>query len=187
MLVQSVRRWWLLVLVLLMAAGAATLVSAQRLETRSTVTAVVAAGPRPDATVSAALVSLLLTKYVAFAASPALAERLGEELGQSSADISEGLEVSLPERTTTIRIAVTADDTATAVEVASAVAEAVVERSTSDRYLSVELVVPAEAGSATEQTGRSRLLAVGLVAGLVVALAAAVLVEAVARRRRGRA
>jgi hypothetical protein len=63
------------------------------------------------------------------------------------------------------------------------VSKAVVERSASDRYLVAEIVVPAEADSAVEQSGRSRLLAVGVAGAVVLAVAVAVVAQSVARLR----
>jgi capsular polysaccharide biosynthesis protein len=132
---------------------------------------------------TASLITLLSTKYVAFASSPALAEQVAGKAGVEAPTIVDGLEVSAPERTTTIRIAMTADTAEDAAAVAEAVSKAVVERSASDRYLVAEIVVPAEADSAVEQSGRSRLLAVGVAGAVVLAVAVAVVAQSVARLR----
>ena len=182
-MLNALRRFWLLACIVLVAVLAGVGAAAAGLSTPSTVTAVVAVGPRPDTTASAALITLLSTKYVAFASSPALAEQVAGEAGVEASTIVDGLEVSAPERTTTIRIAMTADTAEDAAAVAEAVSKAVVERSASDRYLLAEIVVPAEADSAVEQSGRSRLLAVGVAGAVVLAVAVAVVAQSVARLR----
>ena len=77
----------------------------------------------------------------------------------------------------------TADTAKDAAAVAEAVSTAVVERSASDRYLLAEIVVPAEADSAVEQSGRSRLLAVGVAGAVVLAVGVAVVAQSVSRLR----
>jgi capsular polysaccharide biosynthesis protein len=182
-MLTALRRFWLLACIVLVAVLGGVGAATAGLSTASTVTAVVAVGPRPDTTASAALITLLSTKYVAFASSPALAEQVAGKAGVEAPTIVDGLEVSAPERTTTIRIAMTADTAEDAAAVAEAVSKAVVERSASDRYLVAEIVVPAEADSAVEQSGRSRLLAVGVAGAVVLAVAVAVVAQSVARLR----
>ena len=182
-MLMALRRFWLLACIVLVAVLAGVGAAVAGLSTASTVTAVVAVGPRPDTTASAALITLLSTKYVAFASSPALAEQVAGEAGVEASTIVDGLEVSAPERTTTIRIAMTADTAEDAAAVAEAVSTAVVERSASDRYLLAEIVVPAEADSAVEQSGRPRLLAVGVAGAVVLAVGGAVAAQSVARLR----
>jgi capsular polysaccharide biosynthesis protein len=188
MLVQALRRFWLLACVVLLAALGSVVVAVAELPSRSTATAVVSVDPRPGTTASAALITLLSTKYVAFASSPALAERVARETQVAATAIDGGLEVTMPERTTTIRIAMTADTAEDAAAVTEAVSTAVVQRSNSDRYLLAEVVVPAEADSATERSGRVELLPVGIAGAVVLAVGVAVLAQLVARaraRRRG--
>jgi capsular polysaccharide biosynthesis protein len=120
---------------------------------------------------------------VAFASSPALAERVARETDVAVTAIDGGLEVTMPERTTTIRIAMTADTAEDAAAVTEAVSTAVVQRSNSDRYLLAEVVVPAEADSVTERSGRIQLLTVGVAGAVVLAVGAAMLAQLVARVR----
>lgn len=188
MLVQAVRRFWLLACVVLLAALSGVVVAAAELPSRSTATAVVAVDPRPATTAPAALITLLATKYVAFASSPALAERVARETDVAATAIDGGLEVTMPERTTTLRIAMTADTAEDAAAVTEAVSTAVVQRSNSDRYLLAEVVVPARADSATEGSGRTQFLTVGVAGAVVLAVGVAILAQLVTRaraRRRG--
>ena len=92
----ALRRFWLLACIVLVAVLAGVGAAVAGLSTASTVTAVVAVGPRPDTTASAALITLLSTKYVAFASSPALAEQVAGEAGVEASTIVDGLEVSAP-------------------------------------------------------------------------------------------
>jgi capsular polysaccharide biosynthesis protein len=187
MLSRALRRYWALALIVTLASLVATTAYAFRLPSRYTSTAVVSLGPRVDSTASAALVALLATKYVSFAASDQLTGEVADRLGLDDDVVRSGLTVTMPERTTNVTVSVTLDEADSAVDVASAVSGQIMSRVESDPVLRADLVAQADRTSIEEGTGRSWLLLAGAAAsvlfGVVVAVLADLLTRQPARRR----
>lgn len=179
----ALRRYWALALIVTLASLVATTSYAFRLPSQYTSTAVVSLGPRVGSTASAALVALLATRYVSFAASDQLTESIADRLGLDEDDVRSGLSVTVPERTTNVTVSATLDDADSAAEVAGAVSRQIMSRVESDPVLRADLVAQADASSVEEGTGRSWLLVAGVAASLLFGVVVAVLADLLSRWR----
>lgn len=186
MLRIALMRYRILALAVLVASVAAVAFYSSRLPTSYTATTVVSVEPRADSTASAALVALLATRYVAFAASDQMHQDLAEEFGRDVATMDSGLTVSMPERTTNITVSMTAEERTLVVDVANTLGERIVERAASDRTLEAATVVPAAASNVSESSGRRRMMLVGLILSAGFAVLVALVAELVSRALRRR-
>ena len=183
MLRIALRRFWALAVVVAMTSMAAVTLYASRLPANYTATAVVSVEPRTGSPTSAALIALLSTKYVAYAASPDLHSQMAGDYDMSAESFRKGLQITMQERTTNIAIDMTARDRKTAAGIATAIGERIVDRSISDRNLSAVVVLPARPENASVSSGRTRLLAVGAAASAAFGVLVALLAEAATRLR----
>lgn len=177
MLSRAVRRFWLIGVIVLVVAGGLVLLTAKAMQPSYSANAVVSTPPKPNSNVSAALVSLLATKYVAYAASPDLESQVAKDADVPVETLQSGLAVSMPERTTNISITMVSDDPELSADVVNQVSRRLVARADEDRFLSVGVVVPASTGKPVAADARNRVLVGGALGSLLLALGVVTLLE----------
>ena len=128
-----------------------------------TATAVVAVSPRAGQAVpSAAMISLLSTRYVAFASSDETVADLAAAVDLPLDRVSSGLTVTMPLNTTNIYLQCSLPTPALATTTSRLLSELVIAQARTDAILTAEIVVPAKAAAQPDGQRRRRLLTVGL-------------------------
>jgi capsular polysaccharide biosynthesis protein len=177
------RQWWLALLAVAACAVTTVLWLRNQPDTYST-TAVVSVGPRTDrALVSASMIKLLATRYVAYASSAQLADTVAQDLGLDPVTLQSALEVTMPELTTNVYVSLELDDPEDAAAAAAAYTEAIVENSTTDPVLSAAVLVPARIDMTPDPAASPRLLAAAAVVALLLGGTVAIVADQLGRHR----
>lgn len=121
-----------------------------------TVIAFVPVGEKP---VSAVSVTLMVPRYVAYAASPYVVRQAAVSVGVRPAELQGGLTVTMPATTANVAIMVSGRSPATASEAANRIAALVVERASTDPVLAARML--AEAPLPTTPDGPSEATLLG--------------------------
>jgi capsular polysaccharide biosynthesis protein len=182
----SLRRRWRVAIVTVIIMGLTAVLWVQSLPPSYTTTTVDTVSPRGQ-TISAALIQQLTARYVAYASSSQVAQQVADEVGVDVELVRNNTTVTRPELTTNIYISVTMDDPDDAARVANALSERVRASSITDPLLTVDDLVPGVVATAPDPSGTTRRLAAGVLAAILIAIAAAratdLLLLTIARRR----
>lgn len=140
-------------------------------------TAVVQFSPKPTkngGVVGGETVASAAAGYVAYLGAPLTIQTAADAVGVSSADLKDGLVVTLLPATTTVSISYTSTDPPTAVRGANAMADSAVGRAANDPLVSA--VVLARAAEPKNPSGPQRLVlaAAGLMLAILLGLVALV-------------
>ncbi len=146
--------------------------------------AVVAVTPRSNGSVpSAAMISLLATRYVAYASSDETVEVLATNFDLQSSNIRSGLSITMPAQTTNIYIESTMASSQNAATVASGLSARLIDLSKEDPNLRASAIVGAQAPTEADGERRRALVVMAL---LMVAGGAAVSAAVLTTRYRKR-
>ncbi|MFI5955352.1 hypothetical protein [Cryptosporangium sp. NPDC051539] len=180
-------RGWLFFLVAalaVLAGSAAHVVTRPVTWSAQAVIAFVPVGERP---VSATSVTLMVPRYVAYAASPYVVRQAAATAGVPSTDLQNSLTVTMPATTANVAITVTAQAAATAAEAANRIAALVIERASADPVLGGRMLARATVPTSPAGPSEATLLGGAAVAAVVVGALAASGVRWYVRRRYGSA
>ncbi|SHN46362.1 hypothetical protein [Cryptosporangium aurantiacum] len=176
-------RGWLFFLVTAVAVlggAAAHVVTRPVTWSAQSVIAFVPVGERP---VSATSVTLMVPRYVAYAASPYVVRQAAAAVGVPSTELQGGLNVTMPATTANVAITVSGRSAAVAAEAANRIAALVVERASADPVLAARMLAEATVPTSPAGPGESTLLGGAAVGALVVGAFAACGVRWYVRRR----
>lgn len=179
---DGLRRRWYLALLVAVPLFAGVVWYAERLPDLYDGEAVVAFSPRPDVTVSADTLRIVVPKYVAYLTSRATARSIAQEFGLGEAAAHSAIDAAVTPDTANLTISVRLEDPQVAAEAANALAREAVAFSTIDLQLQGRVVAPALPADAPASPPR-RLLEAG---GLLLALLAGATVAVIADRSRPR-
>ncbi|TQS45501.1 hypothetical protein [Cryptosporangium phraense] len=176
-------RGWLFFLVAalaVLAGSAAHVVTRPVAWSAQAVIAFVPVGERP---VSATSVTLMVPRYVAYAASPYVVRQAAATAGVPSTDLQNGLSVTMPATTANVAITVSSTAAATAAQAANRIAALVIERASADPVLAGRMLARATVPTSPAGPSQATLLGGAAVAAIVVGLLAAAGVRWYVRRR----
>ena len=176
-------RGWLFFLVAALAVLAGSAAHVVTRPVRWSAQAVIAFVPVGERPVGAASVTLMVPRYVAYAASPYVVRQAAAAVGIPATELQGGLNVTMPATSANVTITVSGRSAAIASEAANRIAALVVERVSADPVLAARIL--AEATVPTEPAGPSEaaLLGGAAVAAMVVGAFAAFGVRWYVRRR----
>lgn len=142
--------------------------------------AIVAFAPKPiqdSAPPSADTVRLIVPAYSAYVTSPATITEVADAAGVNPDDLEHGLDATVATDTGNLTITVTLRRPGPAAEAANALADAAVEFSADDELVGGELVADAPVPTGPSGPPRRLLEAAALVAGLLLGISVALLLE----------
>ncbi|GAA0258492.1 hypothetical protein [Cryptosporangium japonicum] len=180
-------RGWLFFLVAalaVLAGSAAHVVTRPVTWSAQAVIAFVPVGERP---VSATSVTLMVPRYVAYAASPYVVRQAAVSVGVRPAELQRGLTVTMPATTANVAISVSGRSPGIASEAANRIAALVVERASADPVLAARMLAEAPLPTAADGPSEAVLLGGAAVGALVVGAIAGLGVRWYVRRRYPRA
>ncbi|MFG1921136.1 hypothetical protein [Cryptosporangium sp. NPDC048952] len=176
-------RGWLFFLVAalaVLAGSAAHVVTRPITWSAQAVIAFVPVGERP---VSATSLTLMVPRYVAYAASPYVVRQAAVAVGIPPSELQGGLNVTMPATTANVAIAVSGRSPGIASEAANRIAALVVERASGDPVLAARMLAEAPLPTAADGPSEATLLGGAAVGALVVGTLAALGVRWYVRRR----
>lgn len=176
-------RGWLFFLVTAVAVlggAAAHIVTRPVTWSAQAVIAFVPVGERP---VSATSLTLMVPRYVAYAASPYVVRQAAAVVGVPSTELQSGLNVTMPATTANVAITVSGGSAVVAAEAANRIAALVVERASADPVLAARMLAEATVPAGPAGPSESTLLAGAALGALVVGALAAFGVRWYVRRR----
>lgn len=174
---EAVRRRWYLVALVALAAAIGVYAYTLLLDDYYDSETVLAFAPRPDVNASSDIVRVVLPKYATFVTSKRTVRRVASSLGEDASELDHGTTASIAADSGNLSITVRLPQPRRASRAANALANATLKYAKDDPL--VDASVPAAAVPESSPSGppRSLYLAAGLVLGLVLGGAAALLVE----------
>lgn len=180
-LLQVVRWRWKLVVAISVTVFVLGTIYIRHLPPKYDAQAIVAITPRVSSTLPGAdYVTLAAPRYVAYITAPSTLGRVGRSVGISRQTLTESVTSSLDTGTSNITIAVELDSAREAARVANALAADMVAFSATDPLLSAEVVAPAVTPTSPSSPLKRLDEAAVLLAGVLIALVVAYILE---RRR----
>ena len=179
-LVEQLRRRWVLIVMITLGMFAGVTLYVERLPSEYTGRAVVAFAPHLQSDVvppSADTVRLVVPKYVAYITSPGTIEEIASDTRIPFDELFASTDATIATDTGNVTITVVLESPTKAAAAANALADAAVGFSQNDNVVRGEIVVRAVAGSGASGPPRRLLEIAGLLAGLLVGIAAALLAE----------
>jgi polysaccharide biosynthesis transport protein len=126
---------------------------------------------------SADTVRLIVPAYSAYVTSPAVIDSVAQDVGVDPDELEDGADASVATDTGNLTITVTLDEPRPAANAANALAEAAVDFSADDELVGGEVVVEATVPSSPSGPPRRLLEAAALLAGALIGIAVALLLE----------
>lgn len=145
--------------------------------------AVIAFVPVGERPVSATSVTLMVPRYVAYAASPFVVRQAAVSVGVLPTELQGGLNVTMPATTANVAITVSARSPGVASGAANRIAALVVERASADPVLAARMLAEAPLPTAPDGPSQATLLGGAAVGAFVVGTLAAWGVRWYVRRR----
>ena len=179
-LVEQLRRRWVLIALVALGMFAGVSLYVERLPSEYSGRVVIAFAPhlQPDVVPpSADTVRLVVPKYVAYITAPATIEKVATDVGMPSEELSASTDATIATDTGNVTITVILDSPSKAAVAANALAESAVDFSQNDEVVRGEIVVGAVATPGASGPPRRLLEFAGLLAGLLLGIAAAMLAE----------
>lgn len=179
-LVEQLRRRWILAALITFGVFAGVALYVERLPTEYSGRAVVAFAPYLQQDVvppSADTIRLVVPKYVAYITAPATIEEVASNLRIPAEELSASTDATVATDTGNVTVSVTLGSPVEAARAANALADAAVEFSQNDEVVRGEVVVGAVTPSGASGPPRRLLELAGLLAGLLLGIATALLAE----------
>jgi polysaccharide biosynthesis transport protein len=173
----AIRDRWLLLMLVFIPTVAAIAAYAQSLPATYQSIAVLSFAPKREALIAGDTLKLVLTKYVAFAASTGELNEASRRFNISASELLHNVDVSIPAETANLRIAVTLTSPVLAQQATSLLAHDTLARANSDLLLNAQTVQDAFIPPSPVGPNRSLYRAAGVVAGIILSLGAVALAE----------
>jgi len=177
-LIDTLRWRWKLVTVIALAWAVGATLGAESLPSKYDGKAVISFAPRRDArSASSDTVRVIVPKYIEYITADATIDRVSGPLDADSSELGKALSAELTPDTGNVTIRVRLPDATRAARVANAFARDAVRYSRRDALLTGEIVAIAVPRSRATFPPRRLLEAIGLLVGMLVGIATAVLLE----------
>ena len=180
-MVGAISRHWRLIVVVAVSVAVGATLSTERQPSRYEASAIVAVTPR-GAHSSADLVVLAAPRFASYLTAPATVRTVAGRLGEDADDLQKQVNAMVVPETGNITITVDHLDPLRATVVANELADQLRRASAPDRLVMIQSVAPAVVPAGPAGPPRRLIEAAALVAGLLLGLGLAALVDAVQRR-----
>jgi capsular exopolysaccharide synthesis family protein len=177
-LLEALRWRWKQALVVAIAFTVAAAAYVESLPSQYDGEAIVGISPQPTASsASADSVRVLAPKYVAFATAPSTVEEIAGQLDLDANTLARAVDANIPTDTGNLAVTVRLDTPEEAAEAANAFAGAVLDFAATDRLLDATLVAEALPPTEPASPPRRLLEAAAAFVGILLGIAASVLIE----------
>jgi Mrp family chromosome partitioning ATPase len=176
-ILESVRRGWLLLLLVAIPLFAGLVAYAESLPDKFQATAVVSFSPRTNIQVGADVVRLVVPKFTSYVTSDATTKRVAAELGVDASKVQDDLSAAIPPETTNLEITISGQDRTFVSPVANALAQQAVDFSKRDPLLTGAIVSKASRPGSPAGPPRRLLEAAGALAALLVGVGVVLLTD----------
>ncbi len=168
---------WPLLLVSTIACGLGMTYYASTLPSEYTASVVVGFQPRPEANVNADVIRVVLPRYVAYLTSPSTEQAVQRTIGERPGSVTAAVNAEVAAETANLTVKATRQRPEQAAVAANAFAGAAVQYNLQDRLLVGQAVAPALPPDQASGPRRKQFTAAGLLAGLALGAALAVLLD----------
>lgn len=176
-LFQDLLRRWKVATLVAFAVVAGTTAYAASLPNEYTSSVVVSFAPKPDANVGADTVRVVLPRYLAYVTSRSTVNRVAPTVGERSGVLVDAVDASVAPDSANLTIGVTLPSARRAADAANALAADTLDFADADRLLDAVIVAQALPSSFPSGPPRRLYQAAGLLLGLLLGAAAALVLE----------